>query len=401
MPIPHIDIARFDYCLPEERIARYPLSQRDSSKLLIFNGKEISQSTFKQIKNYLPEGAMLVFNDTKVIRARLKFHKQTGAAIEIFCLEPLEPAEVQMAFAQRETTTWKCIVGNSKKWKEGTLEMQLGERIVLKASRLSTTDNTSAVRFEWNDSSLSFAEIIERAGVMPIPPYLNRETEEIDVTRYQTVYSQHKGSVAAPTAGLHFTENILADLGRSHELVKLTLHVGAGTFKPVQSRDASEHVMHTEHIVVQQLTIERLAQTDRPIVAVGTTSVRTVESLFWLGVKASRGENLAQGVGQWDPYELDGSLTRQEAMAALLSYMQSHGLDEVQSQTQIMIVPGYRFRMISALVTNFHQPHSTLLLLIGALVGERWREIYDYALEHDFRFLSYGDSSILYPAELF
>ncbi len=401
MALPEINIADYDYELPEEKIARYPLDKRDSSKLLIYKDKQITESVFCDVVNQVPQGAMMVFNDTKVIRARLIFHKETGAEIEIFCLEPLVPAEVQQAFVTTQSTTWKCIVGNSKKWKTGDLTLMVNTSkgtVAFRATRIAAEGNASSVRFAWDNSAVTFSEIIENAGVTPIPPYLNRETEDIDTTRYQTVYSEHKGSVAAPTAGLHFTESILDKLRNDgHQLVNLTLHVGAGTFKPVQTKDIKSHEMHTEHIVVERSAIEAIANTREQIVAVGTTSVRTLESLYWLGVKLIAGQSIDNGLGQWEAYNLPQDIAKEEALDALLHFMTKRNLSVLQNMTQIMIVPGYRFRIINALITNFHQPHSTLLLLIGAFVGPEWKKIYDYALAHEFRFLSYGDSSILFP----
>lgn len=402
MAIPHIDSAKYDYELPEEKIARYPLAERDNSKLLVYRGGQISQTHFSSIAEQLPQGGFtMVFNNTKVIRARLMFHKETGAQIEIFCLEPLSPAEVQQAFVVRDTTTWKCIVGNSKKWKEGPLHLPVSTSrgsVTLSATRISQGANTSEIQFSWNNPELTFAEVIEAAGVIPIPPYLNRETEQVDNTRYQTVYSEHKGSVAAPTAGLHFTQPILDRLrADGNELVNLTLHVGAGTFKPVQCKDVEQHVMHAEHVVVEADAIRRIGWGRKPLIAVGTTSVRTLESLYWLGVKLLAGQTITDGLAQWDAYNLPQHYSVQQALQALLDHMDAHGVDHLSSVTQIMIMPGYQFRIVDMLITNFHQPHSTLLLLIGAFVGEDWKRIYDYALTHDFRFLSYGDSSLLIP----
>ncbi len=397
MPIPHIDTSLFNYDLPQERIAKYPLEHRDDSKLLVFRDGQIEGNSFKNLDNFLPKKSTLVFNNTKVIRARMQFKKETGAAIEIFCLEPISPAEITQAFAEKRCTTWKCIVGNSKKWKSGELKTVIGNAIELKVSRLSTKDNTSEIKFEWNDDRLSFAEIIDAIGITPIPPYLNRESEAIDQTRYQTVYSRHKGSVAAPTAGLHFTEEMLEKLQTSdHTIVNITLHVGAGTFKPMQAETAEGHVMHAEHFVVKRESLEQLLQSET-IVAVGTTSVRTLETLYWLGVKISLRMPINTGISQWEIYDLPSTLTRKEAIASLISYMKSNSTSEIHSSTQIMIVPGYQFKMIDALVTNFHQPHSTLLLLVSAFIGDNWRKVYDFALQNDFRFLSYGDSSLLFP----
>ncbi|MCQ2228442.1 MAG: S-adenosylmethionine:tRNA ribosyltransferase-isomerase [Bacteroidales bacterium] len=402
MPVPHIDTALYDYELPDERIAKYPLDKRDKSKLLIYDKGEIKQSHFANIEDFLPKGGFtMVFNNTKVIRARLMFHKETGAQIEIFCLEPIIPTEVQLAFVERKSTTWKCIIGNSKKWKEGTLHLNTKTAhgdVVLNATRKSVDGNTSEIIFDWENENVTFAELIEAAGVIPIPPYLNRETENIDNTRYQTVYSEHKGSVAAPTAGLHFTEDILAKIkADGNELVNLTLHVGAGTFKPVQTKDVEQHVMHAEHVVVEAQAIKNIGWGKKPLVAVGTTSVRTLESLYWLGVKLLAGHDIENGLSQWDAYELPQDYSAQDALGALLKYMEEKGTDELHSITQIMIMPGYKFRIVDLLITNFHQPHSTLLLLIGAFIGLDWQKVYRYALDNDFRFLSYGDSSLLIP----
>ena len=387
------------YDLPDDRIAKYPLAERDASKFLVYRGGRIEESLFRRVGDYLPADAMLVFNNTKVIRARLSMHKSTGANIEVFCLEPVVPSDVQQAFTMTHETTWKYIAGNSKKWKGGDITCSLNQDggILLHAYRIESQDNTSIIRFVWDDPTLTFADVIERAGVTPIPPYLNRETEEIDNQRYQTVYSEYKGSVAAPTAGLHFTDEVLKQLrDAGHQLVNLTLHVGAGTFKPIKVSDYHDHVMHSEHFFVTRNAIKSICDHERDIVAVGTTSVRTLESLYWLGVKylTDRNADLEQ-LGQWDAYNLPKTYSRQESFSALLQYMDEHNKDHFQSATQIMIVPGYSLRVIDGLITNFHQPGSTLLLLISAVVGDRWRDIYDYALSHDFRFLSYGDSSLL------
>lgn len=390
----------YDYELPEDRIAKYPLEQRDASKLLVYRGGEISDAHFRDIADLLPQGALLVRNNTKVIRARLKFAKATGAVIEIFCLEPLEPAEVEQAFVARGHAVWKCIVGNSKRWKEGCITCRIASTgLVISATRLSSDGNTSVVRFDWEPADATFAQVIEAAGVIPIPPYLNRETEAIDDTRYQTVYSLHKGSVAAPTAGLHFTPEVLARVeAKGHRIVNVTLHVGAGTFKPVQTENVEEHVMHSEHIVVQSDVIRLLAaQRKGGIVAVGTTSVRTLESLYWLGVMVLEGKDIEGGLAQWDAYHLPQDYSPAQALGALADHLDAAGLQELHSQTQIMIMPGYKFRLVDALITNFHQPHSTLLLLIGAFVGMDWKRIYRHALDGGYRFLSYGDSSLLIP----
>ena len=399
--IPHIDTQLYDYELPEEKIARYPLERRDNSKLLTYKHGIIGQTTFNKLLDHLPANATLVFNNTKVIRARLKLQKDTGAQIEIFCLEPIEPIDIQQSFATTSCVKWKCIVGNSKKWKEGELHKHLhfdNTSVILSAKRISITDNTSVIQFSWDNDTLTFADIIDIAGVTPIPPYLNRETEDIDTERYQTVYSEHKGSVAAPTAGLHFSDNIMSQLRiNGHKLINVTLHVGAGTFKPVQTKEIASHIMHTEHIVVERNAIEALINNTSPLFAVGTTSVRTLESLYWLGVKLIVGEDISEGLSQWDAYRLPSDVEVRNALLALIDYLDENDTDILNNQTQIMIVPGYKFRIVEGLITNFHQPHSTLLLLIGAFVGEKWHDIYDYALNNDFRFLSYGDSSILIP----
>lgn len=396
-----IAISEFDYPLPDERIARFPLADRADSKLLLYRGGTIGESVFRQVADFLPAGVTVVFNDTRVIRARLLFHKATGARIEVFCLEPSEPADYERAFAVRGACVWHCIVGNSKKWKEGALTIAY-EGGILSAERMP--DGGDTVRFSWT-SEHTFGELLELLGRTPIPPYLCRESEEIDTVRYQTVYSRWEGSVAAPTAGLHFTPEIIASLPeRGFRTERVTLHVGAGTFLPVKAADAREHHMHTEVFQVDLATLERLAEAIKTagIVAVGTTSVRTLESLAVLGERVLlRGEAEPERVvGQWEAYENGATLANAAApLAALAEWMRGQGLTQLHGATEIMIVPGYRWRTVRGLITNFHQPQSTLLLLISALVGERWREIYAYALEHGFRFLSYGDSSLLLPDE--
>lgn len=382
-----INISDFNYELPDERIAKFPLANRDASKLLIYKDNNISERPFSDINNCLPADALTVFNNTKVIRARLVFFKASGARIEIFCLEPHFPADYERAFAVKGCCTWHCIIGNAKKWREGYLETG-----GLRACKSLMGNNL--VEFSW-DTDETLGQILERLGNTPIPPYLNRQSEEIDTVRYQTVYSKYEGSVAAPTAGLHFTDNILSVMDKEY----VTLHVGAGTFLPVKTENAMEHPMHTEHFEVSLQTIEHLADhlsAGRPVVAVGTTSVRTLESLTVLGdrVLDSGNPDPEVTVSQWEPYS--STHTAVESLTALARYMTREGIDHLSSSTRIMIVPGYKFRVITALVTNFHQPQSTLLLLISALVGEAWHAIYDYALAHDFRFLSYGDSSLLY-----
>ena len=396
---PDISISDYTYHLPNERIAKYPLTNRDQSKLLIYRNERIEETTFPSITNALPPKAMLAFNNTKVIRARLKFKKITGAEIEIFCLEPLIPAEVQMAFDSREQTTWKCIVGNARKWKDGDLIKEIsikGESLTLSISKGERLSDAYSIQFSWDNNTFSFAEIIEEIGLTPIPPYLNRETEDIDKDRYQTVYSEHQGSVAAPTAGLHFTDEILSTLTANHHpLLNVTLHVGAGTFKPVKADDIADHDMHTEHFVIERTALERLMNHKDQLIAVGTTSVRTLESLYWYGVRLLTNNSINKGIQQWDPYNLKDTYSKSEAFETLLAYMKDNNLSHLAGKTAIIIVPGYKFKVINGLVTNFHQPQSTLLLLIGAIVGQKWKDIYNYAFENDFRFLSYGDSSLL------
>jgi S-adenosylmethionine:tRNA ribosyltransferase-isomerase len=397
-----VHIADYDYVLPDEQIAKYPLTERDQSKLLVYKDGEISLRKFFQLPEIVQSGDLLVFNNTKVIPARLKFQKTTGASIEIFCLEPLIPSEYQAAF-QSHKCSWKCIVGNLKKWKEGPLSKEIevnGKYVVIQAIRLEDYRTYQCIEFSWDDEQLTFSEVIEIAGVTPIPPYLNRESETLDKERYQTVYSQIKGSVAAPTAGLHFTEQLLKKIsGNGISLVELTLHVGAGTFKPVQTEVISDHEMHTEFFSINVSTLQDLIQNHGNIISVGTTTLRTLESLYWLGIKLNKGlimENAVFHLSQWDAYELEGKLTYTEALQILLNYMENKGIKEFYASTQIMIAPGYKVKSIKALITNFHQPKSTLLLLVSAITGKNWKEIYGYAMEQGFRFLSYGDSSILY-----
>lgn len=400
-----IRIADYDYPLPDERIAKYPLAERDASKLLHYQGGSISETVFRNLPTLLPQGTLMVFNNTRVIRARLHFRKATGAQIEVFCLEPHTPADYEQSFAARGSASWTCLVGNLKRWHEGTLEQTLnvgGHEVRLTAERLGLSGTGHEVRFRWDDDSLTFAELLDAAGALPIPPYLNRQTEERDLVTYQTVYSRIKGSVAAPTAGLHFTPQVLADIdaaGIGRE--EVTLHVGAGTFKPVKSETIGGHEMHSEQFAVRRTTVERLLAHGATCTAVGTTSVRTLESLYFLGCMVNDCPGIdpsALRVGQWQPYERDYTLSGEASLSALLRYMEAHDLDVLHAPTQIIIVPGYRFRIVSRMLTNFHQPQSTLLLLVSAFVGEnRWRDIYRYALDNGFRFLSYGDSSLLEP----
>ena len=397
---PVIHIADYTYNLPDERIAKYPLENRDASKLLIYRNDNISHTIFSDLPEILPENSLLIFNNSKVIRARLKFRKETGATIEIFCLEPVDPVDVQLAFETTKSVQWKCIVGNAKKWKQGILQKEIkvnGDTVIVQAEKNGQDGQSFIIKFSWGKNNISFADIIENMGTIPIPPYLNRKSEEIDNKRYQTVYSKHKGSVAAPTAGLHFTDDLLRKISASGATIQnITLHVGAGTFKPVQSETIADHEMHTEHFVVEASVVKEILKKKEKLVAVGTTSVRTIESLYWLGVRLLEETDIREGISQWDPYNLPDDHSPAEALNALLRYMSENNLTYFNSKTAIIIVPGYRFRLVKTLITNFHQPKSTLLLLIGAFIGDNWKKVYDYALKNDFRFLSYGDSSILF-----
>ncbi|MDR1499502.1 MAG: S-adenosylmethionine:tRNA ribosyltransferase-isomerase [Tannerellaceae bacterium] len=398
-----IRIDDYDYSLPDGRIAKYPLPQRDASRLLVYRAEGgIGEAIFRDIKDYLPDNSLMVFNNTRVIRARMVFVKDTGAEVEIFCLEPAEPSDYALAFSRTESSSWHCLVGNLRRWKNGDLHKQISineRQITLTAHLVHSTADTHLIRFTWDDSPATFADIIESAGVLPIPPYLNRKTQSSDLADYQTVYSKEKGSVAAPTAGLHFTEGLLSALDDAGIIRReLTLHVGAGTFKPVTKPVIADHTMHTEHFSAPRLLIEKLLD-PHPVIAVGTTSVRTLESLYHIGIMLanSKKEPCDLHVGQWTPYSRDDdSISTNQALRNVLDYLDRHHTDRLIASTQIMIVPGYRFRVVDGMVTNFHQPRSTLLLLVSAFVGQdRWRSIYNYALENGFRFLSYGDSSLL------
>ena len=401
--IQEIAIAQYDYPLPDERIAKYPLAQRDASKLLLYKGGEIVEEKFSNLPLFIPSGALMVFNNTRVIQARLRFRKETGAQIEVFCLEPEQPCDYQQIFLETQQCVWQCLVGNSSRWKGGVLSQVIevaGKEVTLSVERVSAAAAVNHVRFSW-DGGCSFAELLEAAGELPIPPYLNRRTEESDTNTYQTVYSKVKGSVAAPTAGLHFTPGVLEALTAAGvQREEVTLHVGAGTFKPVKSELIADHEMHEEYIEVRKELLERLVSAGGEAVAVGTTSVRTLESLYFLGEKVNDNPRIEEGelcVEQWAPYSREHKLSTVEALMALLQWLDAKGLDRVHSHTRIMIAPGYKFRVVKAIVTNFHQPKSTLLLLVSAFIGGDWRKVYDYALAHDFRFLSYGDSSLLIP----
>ena len=397
----HIDINDFDYPLPDERIAKFPLERRSDSKLLVYRGGEIKQSHFRSLADELPAGSMLVFNNTRVIRARLIMHKPSGARIEVFCLEPHSPSDYERAFAIRQECEWSCIVGGVKKWKEGHIAINFdyeGRPSALRATLVERGTREHIVRFEW-DVELTFGQLLEYLGRIPIPPYLNRDSEEIDLTRYQTVYSKFEGSVAAPTAGLHFTDEMIGRMREEgFDFGEVTLHVGAGTFLPVKSDNAAEHEMHTEHFEVTRALLERLLEHGCDVTAVGTTSVRTLESLPVLAWRIrTQGEpDVERTIGQWEAYDMPAEYSGEQVLQDLLSYMHERGLERMKASTQIMITPlGFRFRIVRRIITNFHQPKSTLLLLVSAYLGDDWRRMYDYALANDFRFLSYGDSSLL------
>lgn len=420
METKHIHISDYNYDLPDSRIAKFPVSPRDTSKLLVYRHGEISDDIFYNLPKYLPQKSLMVFNNTKVIQARMHFRKETGALIEVFLMEPAAPTDYELMFQTRGECSWLCMVGNLKKWKEGSLVRNFdvaGSTINFKATmRRDIIDTKSGgtnywVDFAWDNPQVSFAEILDAVGELPIPPYLNRETQDSDKTTYQTVYSKIKGSVAAPTAGLHFTDKVLAAIDAAGvRREELTLHVGAGTFKPVKSEEIDGHTMHTEYVCVRRDTLQTLLDYDCCAIAVGTTSVRTLESLYYMGVKLEANPDAAEEdlhVCQWEPYEkadgtpVDGNLidgiTPQKAISNIIAWLDKNNLKTLHSSTQIIIAPGYEYKIVKVLVTNFHQPQSTLLLLVSAFLKGDWRNVYDYALSHDFRFLSYGDSSILIP----
>jgi len=396
--IPEIRIEDFNYELPDERIAKYPLEKRDSSKLLVYKDGNCSDDVFRNLSNHLPSDAVMVFNDTKVVPARLFFKRDSGAHIEIFCLEPVDPSEYNISFASTQSCCWKCVIGNAKRWKGDVIHAvsdggQLSD-LDLCAELLSRDGQTGTVRFSWKGGEC-FSRVLELCGKVPIPPYLNRETEEIDLERYQTLYAHVKGSVAAPTAGLHFTENVLSDIrGKGIDMENVCLHVGAGTFLPVKSSLVSEHAMHREPFVVQRDVLEKIRK-GKKVIAVGTTSVRTLESLYYVGVSCI-GQGAPQDVSQWAPYTREYPYSIEESLDAIIAYLYKNNLKELKVGTRIIIVPGFRFRIVNMLVTNFHQPQSTLLLLVSAFVKGDWKTIYKHALGSGFRFLSYGDSSLLF-----
>ena len=398
--IPEIHIEDYNYPLSDERIAKYPLPVRDSSKLLFYEKGLVTEYIFRQLPDLLPENALMVFNDTKVVPARMHFQRPTGAHIELFCLEPVDPVEYNMAFAATKRCAWKCIIGNAKRWKddilslfrpEGTPDMGLTARLI------DRDGQTGTVEFNWTDGS-PFSRVLEVCGTIPIPPYLNRESESIDAERYQTLYARIRGSVAAPTAGLHFTDDVLGRIReKGIDMKTVCLHVGAGTFLPVKNSLVSEHPMHREPFTVSLQLLKDICYSDKVLVAVGTTSVRTLESLYYIGVSCLE-DGVPEDVRQWAPYEREYPYSTRDALEAIIDYLEKHGLEELKAGTRIIIVPGFHFRLVDRMVTNFHQPESTLILLVSAFVGGDWRTIYDYALSHDFRFLSYGDSSLLVRA---
>ncbi len=399
--IPKIDIEEYKYDLPDERIAQYPLPERGSSKLLLYNKGTISQDVFSNIASYLPGNSLLVFNNTRVIRARFLFRKASGALIEIFCLEPISPADYERSFSSTGPVEWKCIIGNLKKWKDNEISLRLhlnGTEKELKAEKVRVTGEAWIIRFTWNEDKMTFSDITETAGHIPLPPYVNRPDTSEDNIRYQTVYSSIKGSVASPTAGLHFTKNIISAVNkRGIKSAELTLHIGAGTFKPVKAADISKHEMHCEHFFITVKLIQDLLLFQGKTIAVGTTSVRTIESLYWLGARLAQKEARDTGlhVGQWDPYMGEDNISFRDSMSTLLDMMEKKSIDCLHGSTSLMIVPGYRFRVINGMITNFHQPGSTLLLLVSAYIGEKWKDIYNYALDNGYRFLSFGDASLL------
>jgi S-adenosylmethionine:tRNA ribosyltransferase-isomerase len=400
--MPELNPNDYNYDLPRERIAQYPLQDRDSSKLLVFRNDNISEDNFINLPRYIPEGSLLVFNNTRVIRARLIFFKHSGARIEVFCVEPVNPADYSLSFGSREPVEWKCIIGNLKKWKKGSLQMQISGihgNHKLFTERIRKEENLWRIRFSWDLKNTTFGEVIEIAGHTPLPPYINREDVKEDCVRYQTIYALQKGSVAAPTAGLHFTNKVLEDLHSNGVLfTDVTLHVGVGTFQPIKSDKIKNHIMHTEHFYITATSIESIHKHIGKIIAVGTTSVRTLESLYWLGVKLINNADSDPDrlyINQWEVYDHQDNISTYESIGYVLSWMQNKKLSSIHASTRLIIVPGYHFRVIEGMVTNFHLPKSTLLLLISAWTGNSWKNIYAYAMNHNFRFLSYGDSSLL------
>jgi S-adenosylmethionine:tRNA ribosyltransferase-isomerase len=399
----NIKLDEFSYSLPEEKIAQFPVNKRDMSKLLILKNNSISETLFCNIDEYIPGNHLLVFNNSRVVRARLHLKKKTGASIEVLCIEPLVPSGYERSFSSKDRVIWKCIIGNLKKWKSGKLIKPFnhdGRLFELTAERLNPQEDAFEIRFEWNCSDLTFAEVLEKTGHIPLPPYINREDKDEDATRYQTIYAQIKGSVAAPTAGLHFTDRVFEKLAKKGVIKsEVTLHVGAGTFQPIKSEEITDHEMHCEHFAITDKSIKKLLENEGRIIAVGTTSVRTLESLYWIGVKLLNrdyAESEIISLGQWEPYTLESSVSLKDSLRTLLEYMKKKEISSLNASTRIIIVPGYDFRITNAIITNFHQPGSTLLLLVAAWTGKKWKDIYEYALKNNFRFLSYGDCSLLF-----
>jgi S-adenosylmethionine:tRNA ribosyltransferase-isomerase len=397
-----LSIHDFTYVLPEERIAKYPLAERDASKLLIYDNGKISEDIYKNLDKHLPEHSLLIFNDTKVVEARLLFQKNTGGIIEIFCLEPHEQyADITVGMSQKKKVIWQCLIGGASKWKHGqVLEKKIKEKereIILQAKFIEKKSGSFIIEFSWN-ADISFAEVLHYAGVIPLPPYIKREVEKSDAERYQTIYAHYEGSVAAPTAGLHFSQNILEKLkAKNIKTDFVTLHVGAGTFKPVKTETMKDHEMHSEFINISKKTIENIFKNlSKNIIPVGTTSLRTIESIYWLGVKIKSGKNSSL-ITQWEPYDLEQlNVSVEEALQSLLDFMSNKKMERLFTRTQIIIAPSYKFKIANALITNFHQPQSTLLLLVAAFIGNDWKKVYNYALENNFRFLSYGDGCLLW-----
>lgn len=400
-----IDINDYNYTLPPEKIAKYPLAKRDDSRLLIYKPNEkIKDAQFKNLIDFVPKGSTLVFNNSKVIQARILFQKSTGATVEVFCLEPVGPHDYQLAIGAIQKCSWKCMVGNLKKWKEGELVKNISvknRQFSLYAKKLKKEKQEIVIEFRWDEPDISFGELIEYVGLTPLPPYIDRPAEAEDKIRYQTIYAEPEGSVAAPTAGLHFTKPLISDLRKKDiTTVDITLHVGAGTFQPIQTENVSDHSMHAEHITITQDLIKKLLSHNNPLYAVGTTSVRTLESIYWLGVKILSKPKITRHelfISQWGYSNYCLCPSREEALSGLLDYMYVHHMKTFTTKTQIMIIPGYSFKMVEGLITNFHLPKSSLLLLIAAFIGKDWEQVYQHALENNYRFLSYGDSSLLFP----
>ena len=407
MPFSKLNIKDYSYNLPDNRIAHYPLVKREASKLLIYNNGLIKDENFHNIISFLTPESLLIFNKTKVVNASLLFQKETGSSVEIFCLEPVLPvSEISSAFMQKQKVVWKCFIGGAKKWKEGKLSKSFGDT-VLTAEKVGSVDDVYLVEFDWNNSELTFGDILQSFGFVPLPPYIKRTTETLDSTRYQTVYAHDDGSVAAPTAGLHFTNELIQQIENDKKLAcktdYITLHVGAGTFKPVAAdTPIGKHVMHTEHITVGLGTLAQIKKylISGGIVAIGTTSLRTLESIYWMGVNIIRKKENPLHITQFQPYDEVTSIASVEAVEAVETYIKSIKSDSINASTSLMIVPGYEFRIVKELITNFHQPNSTLLLLVSAFIGDDWRKVYQHALDHDYRFLSYGDACYFKRLEL-